>query len=356
MRVLIVANACPWVSWPAKIAAIKAFYAPLVELDIDIQYTDFPSVPTNTVPGTVTTFGPTGATDTPGIDIDIDPAWLTQNVIPLATGYDIVVFQTATILPREGLPLGITIGQLDGVWCCMTFTTVETGVYNLPGSYAVPQQAGMVNLGDLATIIIEHELSHALYELSDQADNTHLYFYSDRFARVLTDIVLPSMKGVTLISLYQQVVQDLEAELGMLKAQPSTADMNPPAPAPTFPPMITKWIAAIKQWEGANPELHNGGNLKLTTLTKSWGATQGPAAADGGYLCQFRTEGIGDTALGNFLTLGCEDELVAFHAPAARTLEGFTNIYAGNPPQGYIDGIIAMMGVPGGTEISTFLS
>ncbi len=65
---------------------------------------------------------------------------------------------------------------------------------------------------------------------------------------------------------------------------------------------------------------------------------------------------MGDTALGNFLTLGCEDELVAFHAPAARTLAGFTVIYAGNPPQGYITGIEEMLGVPGTTQISTFLS
>jgi len=355
MRVLVLANKCEWVSWPAKISAIKAFYAPLTALDIDIKYTDFANVPTTTVPGNVTTFGPNGAADVPGTDIEVDPAWLRENVLPLAAGYDIVVFQTTTIPPEPGLPLGITIGQLDGIYCCMTFTTVENGAYELPGAYLTPPSAGMDNLGDLATVIIEHELSHALYEISDQPDNTHKFFYTGKFSRVLTDIVLPSMKESTLLSLYQQVVQDLEQELGILKAQSSTADMNPP-PAQVFPPMIAKWAAAIGRWEGAKPGLNNPGNLKYSTLTKSWGASFGPAAADGGFLCEFPSLQIGTEALCNFLTLGAEDELIAFHAPAARTLEGFTVIYAGNPPQGYINGIIAAMGVPGDTQISTFLS
>lgn len=123
-----------------------------------------------------------------------------------------------------------------------------------------------------------------------------------------------------------------------------------------FPPKIETWIAAITRGEGAKPAHHNPGNLKYSTLTASWGATRGPAASDGGYLCQFATDNAGEIALGNFLTLGAEDELIAFHAPAARTLRGFTVIYAGNPPKDYIDGIIAEMGVPGDTQISTFLS
>jgi hypothetical protein len=85
------------------------------------------------------------------------------------------------------------------------------------------------------------------------------------------------------------------------------------------------------------------------------GGTKGPAAADGGNLCQFKTLEAGQFALCSFLQLGCEDELVAFHAPEARTLEGFTKIYAGNPPQGYINGIEEMLGVPGTTQITTFL-
>ena len=127
-------------------------------------------------------------------------------------------------------------------------------------------------------------------------------------------------------------------------------------PTLTFPAMILKWMGAVSHWEGANPELNNPGNLKLSTLTMSWGATKGPAASDGGFLCQFKTLEAGQFALCSFLQLGCEDELVAFHAPAARMLAGFTVVYAGNPPQGYIDGIEEALGVPGTTLIRTFLN
>jgi hypothetical protein len=166
---------------------------------------------------------------------------------------------------------------------------------------------------------------------------------------------LAPQQNSVLNSLKADLVRALQL-LGIMEAKETSEKLMEPTSTLNFPPMILKWIAAIKQWEGSKPELHNGGNLKFTTLTKSWGATQGPAAADGGYLCQFATEEMGDTALGNFLTLGCDDELVAFHAPAARTLAGFTIIYAGNPPAGYIAGIEEGLSVPGTTLISTFLN
>jgi len=87
---------------------------------------------------------------------------------------------------------------------------------------------------------------------------------------------------------------------------------------------------AVAVQEGAKKSLNNPGNLKVSTLTKSWGATNGFEASDGGWIAQFPTPQAGEIALENFLTLGCQDELVAFHAPAARTLGGFTQIDAGN--------------------------
>lgn len=121
-----------------------------------------------------------------------------------------------------------------------------------------------------------------------------------------------------------------------------------------FHPMIVKWAGAITHGEGASPSSNNPGNLKFSTLTKSWGATQGRAASDGGFLCQFSNPQQGLNALCDFLTLGAEDLLVAFHQ--ARTLREFTVVYAGNPPEGYIETIIEIVGVPGDTIISTFIN
>ena len=126
-----------------------------------------------------------------------------------------------------------------------------------------------------------------------------------------------------------------------------------PSIVPIFPLMIVKWATSIAIWEGAKPESHNPGNLKYGSLTASWGATKGRVALDGGFFCQFATEQQGHNALCNFLILGCEDQLKSFHK--ARTLETFMNIYAGNPPKGYINGIVKMMDVPPYVDIETFL-
>lgn len=142
------------------------------------------------------------------------------------------------------------------------------------------------------------------------------------------------------------------------------APVSPQAPvdarvqpaASVFPAMIVKWARSIGKWEGGKPEHHNPGNLKYSSLTASWSATKGVAASDGGFLCQFPDDQTGFNALCNFLILGAENQLLAFHSAEARTLEGFTKIYAGNPPAGYTNGIIKDMNTPGNTQISTFLS
>lgn len=136
--------------------------------------------------------------------------------------------------------------------------------------------------------------------------------------------------------------------------QPKPTPMPIPAPKPEFPALIVKWSQAIARGEGATPGSHNPGNLKLSSLTASWGATRGRAATDGGFLCQFPDDATGERALCNFLVLGAENQLLAFHQ--ARTLEAFTKVYAGNPPQGYIDSIAQYMGVSEGVDISTFLA
>ena len=119
--------------------------------------------------------------------------------------------------------------------------------------------------------------------------------------------------------------------------------------------MVLKWANSVKTWEGATLESHNPGNLKYSTLTESWGAQKGRQASDGGYLCQFTTDEQGMNALCNFLTLGCEGELLISH-PQPCTLEQFTVRYAGNPPQGYINGICDELGVSQDVYISTFIN
>lgn len=153
------------------------------------------------------------------------------------------------------------------------------------------------------------------------------------------------------------VWEELEEEVEIIEneiTQYTMADQPAPQTAPSkFSPMIIKWSEAIAHGEGASPASNNPGNLKFSTLTESWGAIKGRAASDGGFLCQFQSLQEGQNALCNFLKLGAENLLVAFHQ--ARTLQSFTEVYAGNPPQGYIDVIGEMLGVSLETSVSTFL-
>ena len=161
-----------------------------------------------------------------------------------------------------------------------------------------------------------------------------------------------------LIPIYQKLVSVLtqlrDTLMGMETSVEPTVLAAPVATAPIS--KIHIWALAIAVQEGAKKTLNNPGNLKVSTLTKSWGATKGFQATDGGWIAQFPTPQAGETALENFLTLGCQDELIAFHAPAARTLGGFTQIYAGNPPPEYEEAVGRALGCPLDTPISSFLN
>lgn len=142
-----------------------------------------------------------------------------------------------------------------------------------------------------------------------------------------------------------------------MQPQISKNEQVPVPPVHNVPKVdkIALWAKGIEQWEGGPASAnHNPGNMKFSTLTKSWGAVQGNKAADGGYFAKFQTYQKGFTALCNFLTLGCENQLSAFHQ--ARTFQKFTTIYAGNPPLTYIQGIAKIVGCELDTDISTFLT
>jgi hypothetical protein len=162
----------------------------------------------------------------------------------------------------------------------------------------------------------------------------------------------------SLIPLYQKLILVLTQLRNKMIAM-ETESVPPVVSTPTVPAPVSKihiWALAVAVQEGAKKSLNNPGNLKYSTLTASWGATKGFQATDGGWIAQFPTPQAGETALENFLTLGCQDELVAFHAPEARTLGGFTQIYAGNPPPEYEEAVGRALGCPLDTPISSFLS
>lgn len=305
MKVSFIFNNTTWASIPDKIQNVINFYAPDFTIVPTVIHTNFIQIPLVKVLAT------NGIANTIGTNMTVDPNWYNVHVTPLSPDAEIIVFFVDTPNCASLCPTGIEQGKINGVVQTCIF---GHAVYENWRNYLY-ENGQEVDLGDAFTVIAEHEISHALYLLENKRDNTHLYFYTGQASKVL-----------------------LELRTNM-----------------QFSPMIIKWAESIAHWEGANSTLNNPGNMGYTTLTASWGATKGPAKSDGGFLSQFPTYQIGFNALCNFLKLGCENELLAFHSPEARTFAGFTKIYAGNPPEGYIQGIANELGCQLDTQINTFL-
>jgi hypothetical protein len=349
LRILANNEAGNWASWPEKIAAIKAFYAPVCELDITL-------IPTKLTP----TFSPEAPISGSAATYIVDPAWYAANVTPLADGANIIMFAVPpTDHPGVITYMGFEAGHPIGPWQTTVFADETSHTY----------VNDIADQGETAVVYATHELSHVFYAMLAKTDKTHLYFFAGTPEKVLADFDFDEQE----LSWYQQAIADLEQIIADYKARKTGPPVEPtastqssqngtPAPQlsgptePAFPPKIVAWADLIGKEEGGKPEHHNPGNLKYSSLTASWGGMKGPAASDGGYLAVFKDEQTGHAALCNFLVLGCEDQLIAFHAPEARTLAGFTKIYAGNPPQGYTNAIVAGMGGDPNIQISTFLA
>lgn len=213
---------------------------------------------------------------------------------------------------------------------------------------------GIVTLGGEPMFVIEPWIGHTL--LMPRATFNEAMKVSGVGAWVLSTVEIDVKRVKTLSETLRDLCVNaiiLLKRLLIVKTLPPNPE---PMPSPTKPNMIIKWRNLIKIGEAARPDSHNGGNLKYTPLTASWGGKKGRPALDGGYFCKFDNDMMGDLALDNFLIMGCKNQLLDFHKPEQRKLAGFMKKYAGGPPQGYIDGIVKGMGVSGDTDISTFLT
>lgn len=271
-------------------------------------------------------------------------------------------------------------GSLDGFDNCrsaMTITqsgcTIATNFYANWGN--INRARGIVPVGDV--VVSEHDYFFKDWVIQDGVTYALIDFHlgydvlmprevlNAELAKTGCGAWMPSDNGAgltetrNLLEWLVDLYQNLILAINRLKmVQPPPASPKPPVvdsylevKQTLMPNKIEQWAKAIAQWEG-DITGHDAGNLKYTTLTKSWGATQGRPAQDGGHFALFKDDGV--PALCNFLTLGCENQLVAFHQ--ARTFEAFTKIYAGNPPQNYIEGIRQIVGCQLDTDVSTFLA
>jgi len=214
-KVSILANneAGTWQSWDAKIAQIKSFYASVCNLDIS-------ATPTQLTPQFTPYELSSGSTNV----YRIDEAWYEANVNPLAAGADIVMF----VVPPSDHPTLVTLMGLD------VFQQGKLGETTVFADEMSHTYVGTADQGETAVVYAEHELSHQFYGLLAKTDNTHLYFYAGNPTGILADFDFSEQE----LSWYQQTVQDLEQELGLLKSRQiapvaDLAPIEPQNPAPT---------------------------------------------------------------------------------------------------------------------------
>jgi hypothetical protein len=238
-----------------------------------------------------------------------------------------------------------------------SWTTGQQGIVpntslGLRGGHSV-KIAGLKTINNVQYLIVQN--SWGIYA---QGSDNGLYYFNRALVNqwfnaygcfIWVDSVDFQVKTLGLLSALYVNLLDLLGSAG------NTIGSPPVVPIPN--PSIAMWAQAIQKaegWkEGSVSYTHNNpGNLKYSTLTASWGAKQSTPATDGGTFCYFPDYQTGLTALCNFLQLGKENQLIAFHQ--ARTLGAFTKIYAGNPPKGYIDTICEELKVGAGFNVSNF--
>ena len=353
MKITIVFNNTDWATADEKLQAIKDFYASLDAFEIVSGHTSFSGIPFMYVD----TIG--GVTNTPGTTTTVDTKWFDDNIASLAPDSDIVLLY---LNPTDDDPPRTSVGIMQhkhqyGVQC------VLFGINETDHAYIYdPTTGGEIDQGNCFVVFACHEISHALYYLENKTpDNTHAYFYTAREKKVLDDLKNNRWFIIShLINLYYKLLGLYKQQQTIMKNDnTTTANPIPPTPIPAVPqgytphPMIYKWAKAIAPAEGARPDLNNPGDLKVTALTKTWGATNGFQATDGGWIAKFPTFQAGFQAQVNLLTLIAANEALNYHKD--RTFQGVMTVYANHPLQSYIEQIAAQLGVPVTVDVGTFL-
>ncbi len=168
-KLLVLANQIDWETLPAKMEAVKAFYAPVCNLDIEIRhvslyptYAQYPDVTPLYV---------------------IDRGWYDVNLAaPNALQADLILFITKP-------------GSVETWAGYMSYNNVgpwETTVF-VNGGENDHIYMGGTDMGDAFTLLACHELSHAFYRIVGKQDDTHVHFpvnqspYLDNPTNVLKD-------------------------------------------------------------------------------------------------------------------------------------------------------------------------
>jgi hypothetical protein len=190
-KLLIVSNNCPWQSWPEKVAGLKRWFAPKIELDVVIVHTQFQNVPFSVYDSA------TGA-------LGVDQNWLFKNVSYLGKGYDLLLF----VLPKSQWQ------RPDKARGWRTFDPYGAVDLQLGADEYEPFWKRFLGLdGEMFHQVARHEIMHGLFyqkcgkdvrfDLPPQEgqclDTTHYYFDRDQLENALEDLIPAVEKPIYII-------------------------------------------------------------------------------------------------------------------------------------------------------------
>lgn len=331
IKLLIVANNCPWESWPDKIQEIKNFFAPSVNLLVDFSFTKYQDIPF--VPfSTQLTNAPVGSTL-----LYVEPKWYDDMVTAIASNHDVVLF----VVNMNQWP-SIAKTPVRGVR-----TDKDQGPVEL--QIGADENDGVYKNGVLLyksfQHFAEHEIMHALFMLSGQNDPTHHWDYEvNNLAGALNELSFPAEKTPVPPTLIQKII-------------------SPLTKPPMDNPLLNKMCAAIQNKEGywapgENLKYPNGtpayrncnpGNLRYAGQIGSIGQKNGFAV--------FPTYQAGLDALKRQILLVARNQSRTF--PKDCTLQMFFNTYApvkdNNDPILYCAQVATAMGVTPDWKLSTLV-
>jgi hypothetical protein len=211
MRLTIIANNCPWASWPEKIKALQDWFAPKLTFDVEIKHTNFQNIP----------FVKYGSEDASQATLQnifgIQPDWYDKNIPQLAIGSDVVMF----VIPRSQWEGGLARG-----WR----TDSDTGPIELHLGCDENEKLIWPNMPRMDAFfqLARHEMMHAMFILTKQYDTTHFYWALGKLEISRDQLEFPqdwAMPGVRrMVNYLSKILAELTAKYAIPPAVAKTPD------------------------------------------------------------------------------------------------------------------------------------
>lgn len=350
LKVLFVFNRITWITILPKIEEIKNFFSRKVELLVDIQYTNFRYIPFETVE-TLDGTGHQDGVDAKGHTETVQDRWLDINIVPMAKGYDIVVFCIS-----EGDKTGhITSAGIRGD---RSQGPVECVIFGGDENYRT--YINNIDTGNSFVVFTCHEISHAIYMILALPDNTHKYFYSGQSAGVLQDFEFPMPNAVDRVSIIKKLIALYQQLLSLITKKEMPKDEEKEQIENT--PKIDLFCHAVQSHEGYfSPGVdhpkgsrswrnNNPGNLKYM-------GQNGSTGKDSGEFAIFKDYASGYKALRRQVEIACLGQSKVFSKE--NSITQFFEIYAPysdhNDSFAYAVFVADWVGVPVTTKMKDLL-